>query len=278
MNDMEMEHGQPQGNRQPACRPDGEICADPGADGAGPLPVDRALSLVGALARAGTLQLTADESRALMAAFPPGAVKQKENFNRRNPNASRVENYIPHILISRRLNEVLGIGQWCLVRLREWLDGRTNEVYASWCMVVRGVWVGDCVSSWGYRADNPNDSYDNALEAARGVALRRIAAKALSVGDQVWAEDAAPRPQAAPSRPAEPAQGPTGQEWRELLARGRQAASFGSGTLKGWWEARTREERVSLADQLHMLKQAASAADAVAEQAARTGDEMAKAM
>lgn len=194
---------------------------------AGPLPVDRALSLVAALSRAGTLHLASQESRILAEPFADSDVHQLKVKN-------RVEDYIPHILISRRLTAALGAGQWCLVRLREWYDAKTKTVYGSYVLIVRGVWVGDTVAGMEYHPDNARMDYSDALEGTRGIALRRIAAKSLSCGDQVWIPKGGPYTaptRQAPLFPAEQHQAAlpalTDERIMDVLSRGRQAASVG---------------------------------------------------
>lgn len=92
--------------------------------------------------------------------------------------------YIPHILISERLNDAIGMGEWAMVRRREWMDN--HLIYAEWIMLVRGCFIGESVTSHRYIPNNPQMDYADALEATRGVAIRRIAAKDLSCGSQVW--------------------------------------------------------------------------------------------
>lgn len=257
-----------QGQTSSSSSEGGQLPAIPLAEGQ---PVDRATALVAALVRAGTLVLSPEEQARLTARFPESAVLVRKLRD-------RSERYLPHIEISRRLSEALGVGQWCLVRLREWYDQDTSTVYGSYALVVRGVWVGDTVAGWPYRRANSSIDYADALECCRGVALRRIAAKSLGCGDQVWeAEGGAPSTKAAtnsPPRPQSDSQSVPPVPADRLAALrllGDQHADGGLCRLRAWWETLSKGERIALGGKLSAWKQRAEASDTVFQQAERSG-------
>jgi hypothetical protein len=237
-----------------------------------PMPVARATSdvvrmdaLSAALARAGTLVLSREEQDALAAPFPQSVEAVLPRHGLR---------YIPHIHIRRRLNQVLGTGQWVLVRLREWMDQHTGILYGSYALIVRGVWVGDTVAGGGIPGGNALLDYGDALEGTAGIAIRRIAAKALGCGDQVW--DRAPtstqaqQPPAAPQQPVpapangKPAKRPPTDPARlaELLhTLEGVAAGFGTPELSRRWAAMSKWERIDLQAERDRLKQIAACTD-----------------
>lgn len=234
-------------------------------------PVDRQTALVAALMRAGTLTLSDWERAGLAAPFPAAVVRQRKL-------KTRTENYIPHIQISRRLCDVLGIGQWCLIRLREWFDEPTQTVYGSYALVVRGVWVGDTVAGWPYQPANRAMDYADAMESCRGVALRRIAAKSLRCGDQVWAGDGpepSPEPEPAAKPPTKPTIPPlTPERLAGLRQIGTAKALLGTVALSSWWAQLLPAERVALASSKNDWKVQAQAVDAAREQAEAQGETM----
>lgn len=132
-------------------------------------------ALAPAYAKAGTLELSTEETAALTSAFPDSAVEKR-------PHDGLF--YIPHILISDRLTQVFGPGKWTM--LRRWENIENNTIFAEWIMIVRGVYIGESVGAHQYIPSNPKMNYSDALESTRGEALRRIAGKYLSCGSQVW--------------------------------------------------------------------------------------------
>lgn len=132
-------------------------------------------ALLPAYQKASTLELTDTEISALMAPFPDEAVEIR-------PHDGLI--YIPHILISDRLNKVFSPGKWALVCRRHWLDG--NTMYGEYVLLIRGCYVGESVGGHPYQPNNPKTNYSDTLESTAAEALRRIAGKRLSCGSQVW--------------------------------------------------------------------------------------------
>lgn len=132
-------------------------------------------ALLPAYQKASTLELTDVEISALMAPFPDEAVEIR-------PHDGLI--YLPHILISDRLNKVFSPGKWALVCRRHWLDG--NTMYGEYVLLIRGCYVGESVGGHPYQPNNPKTNYSDTLESTAAEALRRIAGKRLSCGSQVW--------------------------------------------------------------------------------------------
>lgn len=122
---------------------------------------------------ASKLALTADEQQGLRQRFPDEDVEILPSG----------ECYIPHILIRNRLSEVLGEGQWSMLAIEERQDQTT--LFVKWVMLVRGYRIGE---TWAGKEHYENKRVDlgDDYEGSEGVAVRRIAAKLLHCGDQVW--------------------------------------------------------------------------------------------
>lgn len=133
-----------------------------------------------AYAKASTLEMTDEELAALMEPFPDDAVEIR-------PHDGLI--YIPHIMVSNRLNKVFKPGKWALIRRREWYDTASNVIYGEYVLLIRGCYVGESIGGHPYIKNNPKSNYSDALEATAAEALRRIAGKRLSCGDQVWQPD-----------------------------------------------------------------------------------------
>jgi hypothetical protein len=237
-----------------------------------PMPVHRATSdvmrqeaLRDALARAGTLVLTREEQDALAAPF---------NASVEEINPINKARYISHMHVRRRLDAVLGVGQWAIVRLREWVDQATGTCYGSYCMIVRGVWVGDTVT--GESPKSKLNDYGDAWEGGSACAVRRIAAKALGCGGQVWDKRQADKqqpyqqPPAAPQQPPQqPANGKPAKEpvpspeavMEAFRAAKSVALTFGTAALAAHWDRIGKPMRIALQSERAVLKQMASVTD-----------------
>jgi hypothetical protein len=166
-------------------RPDGEVVQVPTNDAPGSGVIARtsaearvdevSQSLMLAYERASTLVLTDEEAEQLMGLFPDEQIEIR-------PHDGLI--YLPHIAISRRLSEVFKPAAWSMIQRRAWIEG--NRVYAEYVMVIRGCFVGEAVGAHDFQPTNPKMNYSDSLESARAEALRRIAGKSLSCGDQVW--------------------------------------------------------------------------------------------
>jgi len=151
--------------------------------------------------KASQLQLTKEEIAALSADFPDEAFQ---------PGAAGKENliYIEHAALRERLDQVIGMGQWCVIPIRRWEEKFTYEkeiwqggrrtgtfenvtgshVYVDGIMLIRGAFVGSAIGEMTYYPDNHTQNYGDAVEGAETAALRRCC-KRLGIGLQAWRKD-----------------------------------------------------------------------------------------
>ena len=142
-----------------------------------------------AMERASTLKLTDEERTGLKADFPDDAF-------RRGATGDERLIYIEHAHLRDRLDAVLGVGQWTLVRTRpHWAENfKTSKgqdavrLYADCALLVRGCLVGEAIGSMDYYPNNAKTNYGDAAEGAETAAFRRCAKK-FSVGLQAWKKD-----------------------------------------------------------------------------------------
>lgn len=192
--------------------------------------------------RASTLQLTKEESEALAADFPDDAFQAgaqgKEHLI-----------YIEHAYLRDRFTQVLGIGQWVVVRTRpHWAEAfkffsRTEKrelegtrLYAECALIIRGCFVSENIGSMDYYP-NQQTNYGDAAKGAVTAAFRRCASD-IGVGLQAWKEGfvegwlarrrgqsssatAPPRTQSAKTTPP-PAQTPKSTFTREETPAGKK--------------------------------------------------------
>lgn len=171
-------------------------------------------------ARAGTLELTPEETEKLMADFPDEAFR---------PGAAGKESliYIEHASLRQRLNEVFAPGQWSIIVRSRWTEEYQTQrgdpatrVYVEAMLVVRGCFVGEAVGDMTYYPKNESTNFGDAVEGAKSAALRRCA-KELGIGLQPWkktwcegwwARRNGPRPGNAPTQTTQqaPSQPSTG--------------------------------------------------------------------
>lgn len=143
--------------------------------------------------RAGTLELSPEQSAALMAPFPDEAFQRGAGGN-----AQLI--YIEHAHLRDRLNSVLGLGQWAIVRMRpHWAEEfefysktksathKGTRIFAECALIVKGCFVAEAIGSMDYF---PNQA-TNFADAAKGAvtsAFRRCASD-FGVGLQAWKKD-----------------------------------------------------------------------------------------
>lgn len=143
--------------------------------------------LASAYSKAGTLRLTPEESAALMADFPDDAFRTGAAGNDRLI-------YIEHPAIKKRLDTVLGMGQWTPVPIRFWTEeyktkaGRhATRVYCEGVLIIRGVYVAQAVGDMAYYPDNDMTNYGDAYTGAQTAFLRRCC-EDFGIGSQAWSK------------------------------------------------------------------------------------------
>jgi len=164
---------------------------------------DKAVSdLIGACyAKASQLKLEREEIEALKADFPDEAFQ---------PGAAGKENliYIEHAALRERLDNVLGMGQWCPIQIRRWAEPFEYEkdvwennrrtgakktvtgqvIYIELVLLIRSCFVASAIGSMDYYPDNHTQDYGDAAEGAETAALRRCC-KHIGIGLQAWRKD-----------------------------------------------------------------------------------------
>lgn len=178
-----------------------------------------------AYGKASTLQLTAEEAKALAEDFPDDAF-------RLGAGGDNNLIYIEHAYLRQRLNSVLGVGASVPIRRREWTeeftylkDGRQQtgiRIYVDLVLIVRGCVVGEAIGDSTYYPSNAKTNYSDALESAKSNAFRRCC-KEFGIGLQAWMKgwgdgwkqrnrNGAPKPQNSTPPPAkQPTQPPARQ-------------------------------------------------------------------
>jgi hypothetical protein len=136
-----------------------------------------------ALARAGTLELTPDESKALQADFGD------EDFQT-GAGGKQDLIYIEHAALRDRMNTVLGLGQWAIIVRDTWREEKGNavSVYVRAMLIVRGAYVAEAVGDMAYYTNNAAQNYGDAFEGAKTAAFRRCA-KEFGIGLQAWRKE-----------------------------------------------------------------------------------------
>lgn len=151
--------------------------------------------------QASKLTLTKDEIAGLSADFPDEAFQ---------PGAAGKENliYIEHASLRERLDQVIGMGQWCMIPIRRWEEPFTyqkeiwinnrrsgqfeevkgSHVYVDGMMLIRGAFVASAIGEMTYYPDNHTQNYGDAVEGAETAALRRCC-KRIGIGLQAWRKD-----------------------------------------------------------------------------------------
>jgi hypothetical protein len=100
--------------------------------------------------------------------------------------------YISHIHVSDRMNDVLGVGAWALIRrdlraenCRTAKNEPMTRLYFEGVLVIRGSYVWEAVGVGTYHPNNPKEDYGSALESAMSDCLTRCC-KRLGIGSQTW--------------------------------------------------------------------------------------------
>jgi hypothetical protein len=94
--------------------------------------------------------------------------------------------YWPGVFARLRLTRSLGPGGWALIPLEPpTVDKEKNRVYYRGALFVGGRFFAEATGGHDYRPDNKNDSWDDALEAAKTNSLVRCC-KDLGIGHELW--------------------------------------------------------------------------------------------
>lgn len=138
------------------------------------LPQNEALQLY---STASTLQLTKEESTALILAFDDSIVEIRPDGHI----------YIPQSYYRNRLNEVVGIGQWGLIPKgqHQEVNGGKTKLFLNGVLMIRNCFVSEAVGEAELFGDNPNQSIASCWESAKSDCITRCC-KDLSIAKQIY--------------------------------------------------------------------------------------------
>lgn len=146
-----------------------------------------------ALLKSSTLQLTPDEAKKLTADFG-------DECFRRGANGDTNLIYLEHKFLQDRLNEVIGIGQYRKVIIKDWNEGfqvpakagkpayQATRIYIKMALLVRGCLVGEGIGEAEYYPTNASGSYGKSFESAKTAAFR-LCLKEFGIGLQPYSKD-----------------------------------------------------------------------------------------
>lgn len=156
----------------------GELIAMPAA--VLPLPTARAeiAGIRDPYAGAGTLVLTAEDTKALGVEFSPEAHDIRPSG----------EVYVSHYHVRRRLNEILGVGQWSVVPAnaeRPYTKDDDEVISYRARLYIRGIFNNEAMGEMRYHGASKRATYASACEGARSDVLSRLG-KDLGIGLECW--------------------------------------------------------------------------------------------
>ncbi len=149
--------------------------------------------LASAYSKASTLELTADEIKRLTADFDDA------DFQRGAGGDANLI-YLEHKFLRDRLNEVIGLGQWRQIVLRNWDEKFTipakppkpastaTRIYLHSALIIRGSFAGEGIGDAVFYSSNAAGNYGNSYESAKTAALR-LACKDFGIGLQAYSKD-----------------------------------------------------------------------------------------
>lgn len=92
--------------------------------------------------------------------------------------------YLPTVYLRKRLNQVLGIGQWALIRRAEPMIKDNKCIYPA-ALYIRGKFASESIGGAEYHTSNPNQNWDDVVESARTDALSRCC-KDIGLNAECW--------------------------------------------------------------------------------------------
>ena len=149
--------------------------------------------------KASMLVLTGDEKKRLEADFDDADFV-------RGAGGDQEKIYLEYTALKKRLNEVIGLGQWCVINRRSWNEEFTTpgrpaigkmpakpatigvHVYCDAVLLIRGHFVGEAVGEMTYYKNNAASNYSDAYEGSKTAAFRRCC-KDFSIGLQAYSKD-----------------------------------------------------------------------------------------
>jgi hypothetical protein len=137
---------------------------------------------------ASNLKLSSKETESLSADF------EDVDF-RRGAGGKDELIYIEHQSLRRRLNEVIGIGQWSVIIRRNWTEDFLTakrepacRVYVECVLLIRGCFIAEAIGDGTYYKSNAASNYGDAYEIAKSAVIHRVC-KDCGIGLQAWNKD-----------------------------------------------------------------------------------------
>ncbi len=149
--------------------------------------------LSAATLKSSELKLTKEESKKLTEDFG-------DECFRRGANGDQNLIFLEHKFLQDRLNEVIGIGQYRKVIIKDWNEKFTvpakagkpayeaTRIYVKMALIIRGCLVGEGIGESEYYPTNANGSYGKSFESAKTAAFR-LCMKEFGVGLQPYSKD-----------------------------------------------------------------------------------------
>ena len=136
-----------------------------------------------------TLVLKAEEMKALTADFPDS------DFQRGAGGDVKLI-YLEHVALRRRLNEVVGLGQWRFEVAKSWTEDFSAgtppkpavRIYIEGRLIIRGVQFGSAIGDGVYYKSNAASNYGDGYESAKTYSFRRCC-KDFGIGLQAFSRD-----------------------------------------------------------------------------------------
>ena len=146
-----------------------------------------------ALLKSSSLALTPEESKKLTADFG-------DECFRRGANGDQNLIFLEHKFLQDRLNEVIGIGQYRKIIVKDWNEKFTvpakngnpaytaTRIYIKMALIIRGCLVGEGIGEAEYYPTNASGSYGKSFESAKTAAFR-LCLKEFGIGLQPYSKD-----------------------------------------------------------------------------------------
>lgn len=126
---------------------------------------------------ASSLKLTSDESEKIAADFDDDLIEIR-------PDGYI---YLPQVYYRKRLNTVVGVGQWGLVVKATYQETKAGKAkfFLNGFLVIRGCYIGEAVGEAELHEDNGSQSNASVWESAKSDCITRCC-KDLGIGSQVY--------------------------------------------------------------------------------------------
>ena len=149
----------------------------------------RPLEVMPKIESTNAMVLKPEEIRALTANFPDS------DFQRGAGGDPKLI-YLEHVALRRRLNDVVGLGQWRFEVVKSWTEDFTAgnppkpavRIYIEGRLIIRGVQFGSAIGDGVYYKSNAASNYGDGYESAKTYSFRRCC-KDFGIGLQAFSRD-----------------------------------------------------------------------------------------